>query len=223
MTSARGSKVTVATLDPGLLRRRRGKKFFDEYSKEYGDDDPNPYAIYGYEAGQLLAIDMLERADDPTDPASVIEAMFATAGSRLDPRHVLDRRERRHVADRLRRLQRRRTARWSSTRASRARPTTAPSNQGDREAGVESRHAALVRRHRSASASSGALAKVQRGSAARPDRAAAGDAGRIGDPRPRRRRQPHPARQQPRRRRLQRRDLGAGRASATRSSTGSSS
>ena len=69
-------KITVATLDPDSYGPE-GKKFFDEYSKEYGDDDPNPYAIYGYEAG-LLAIDMLERADDPTDPASVKEAMFDT-------------------------------------------------------------------------------------------------------------------------------------------------
>jgi len=69
-------KITVATLDPDSYGPE-GKKFFEEYSKEYGDDDPNPYALYGYEAG-LLAIDMLERADDPTDPASVNEAMFAT-------------------------------------------------------------------------------------------------------------------------------------------------
>ena len=69
-------KITVATLDPDSYGPE-GEKFFEEYSKEYGDDDPNPYALYGYEAG-LLAIDMLERADDPTDPASVNEAMFAT-------------------------------------------------------------------------------------------------------------------------------------------------
>jgi len=69
-------KITVATLDPDSYGPE-GKKFFDEYSQEYGDDDPNPYAIYGYEAG-LLAIDMLERASDPTDPASVKEAMFET-------------------------------------------------------------------------------------------------------------------------------------------------
>jgi len=69
-------KITVATLDPDSYGPE-GKKFFADYSKEYGDDNPNPYAIYGYEAGQL-AIDMLERADDPTDPASVNEAMFDT-------------------------------------------------------------------------------------------------------------------------------------------------
>jgi branched-chain amino acid transport system substrate-binding protein len=69
-------KITVATLDPDSYGSE-GQKFFDAYAEEYGDDDPNPYAIFGYEAG-LLAVDMLERAEDPTDPASVKEAMFAT-------------------------------------------------------------------------------------------------------------------------------------------------
>ena len=71
---AANTKVTVATLseeDYGA----EGAEFYDAYEAEYGKAEP--YAIYGYEAGQLI-LDVLERAEDPTDRASVIEAMFAT-------------------------------------------------------------------------------------------------------------------------------------------------
>ena len=71
---AANTKVTVATLseeDYGA----EGADFYDAYEAEYGKAEP--YAIYGYEAGQLI-LDVLERAEDPTDRASVIEAMFAT-------------------------------------------------------------------------------------------------------------------------------------------------
>ena len=71
---AANTKVTVATLseeDYGAA----GADFYDAYEAEYGKAEP--YAIYGYEAGQLI-LDVLERAEDPTDRASVIEAMFAT-------------------------------------------------------------------------------------------------------------------------------------------------
>jgi branched-chain amino acid transport system substrate-binding protein len=71
---AANTKVTVATLseeDYGA----EGAKFYDAYRAEYGKAEP--YAIYGYEAGQLI-LDVLERAEDPTDRASVIEALFAT-------------------------------------------------------------------------------------------------------------------------------------------------
>jgi branched-chain amino acid transport system substrate-binding protein len=71
---AANTKVTVATLseeDYGA----EGAEFYDAYQAEYGKAEP--YAIYGYEAGQLI-LDVLERAEDPTDRASVVEAMFAT-------------------------------------------------------------------------------------------------------------------------------------------------
>jgi branched-chain amino acid transport system substrate-binding protein len=71
---AANTKITVATLseeDYGA----EGAEFYDAYQAEYGQAEP--YAIYGYEAGQLI-LDVLERAEDPTDRASVIEAMFAT-------------------------------------------------------------------------------------------------------------------------------------------------
>ena len=71
---AANTKVTVATLSEKDYGEE-GAKFYADYEAEYGAAEP--YAIYGYEAGQLI-LDVLERAEDPTDRASVIEAMFAT-------------------------------------------------------------------------------------------------------------------------------------------------
>jgi len=69
--------VTVATLDPAEYGDE-GEQFFEDYAAEYGGGEPNPYAIYGYEAGSLM-LDILERAEDPTDRTSVREAMFETS------------------------------------------------------------------------------------------------------------------------------------------------
>jgi branched-chain amino acid transport system substrate-binding protein len=69
--------VTVATLDPAEYGEE-GEEFFTDYKAEYGDEEPNPYAIYGYEAANLM-LDVLERAEDPTDRTSVREAMFETS------------------------------------------------------------------------------------------------------------------------------------------------
>jgi branched-chain amino acid transport system substrate-binding protein len=70
------TKVTVATLDPEEYDEE-GQQFFEDYSEEYGEENPNPYSIYGYEAAKLM-LDVLERAEDPTDRTSVREAMFET-------------------------------------------------------------------------------------------------------------------------------------------------
>jgi branched-chain amino acid transport system substrate-binding protein len=71
---AANTKVTVATLSEKDYGPE-GAEFYEAYQQEYGKAEP--YAIYGYEAGQLI-LDVLERAEDPTDRASVIEALFAT-------------------------------------------------------------------------------------------------------------------------------------------------
>ncbi len=71
---AANTKVTVATLSEEEYGAE-GAKFYEDYEKEYGKAEP--YAIYGYETGQLI-LDVLERAEDPTDRASVIEALFET-------------------------------------------------------------------------------------------------------------------------------------------------
>jgi len=69
-------KVTVATLSPDEYSEE-GRQFFADYEAAYGDPDPNPYAIYGYEAASLI-LDVLDRADDPTDRASVLRTLFET-------------------------------------------------------------------------------------------------------------------------------------------------
>lgn len=71
---AANTKVTVATLSEKDYGPE-GAKFYKDYQAEYGRAEP--YAIYGYEAGQLI-LDVLDRAEDPTDRAAVIEALFAT-------------------------------------------------------------------------------------------------------------------------------------------------
>jgi branched-chain amino acid transport system substrate-binding protein len=68
------TKVTVATLSEKDYGKE-GAKFFKDYQAKYGD--AGPYAIYGYEAGKLI-LDVLNRADDPTDRASVLKALFDT-------------------------------------------------------------------------------------------------------------------------------------------------
>jgi branched-chain amino acid transport system substrate-binding protein len=72
------TKVTVATLSPEEYPAD-GQKFFDDFSAKYGEKNPDPYAIYGYEAMRLV-LDALERAEDPTDRQSVIDAVFDTKG-----------------------------------------------------------------------------------------------------------------------------------------------
>lgn len=69
-------KVTVATLSPDQYSDE-GRQFFADFEQEYGEPNPNPYAIYGYEAAALI-LDVLNRADDPTDRESVLQALFET-------------------------------------------------------------------------------------------------------------------------------------------------
>ena len=67
-------KCSVATLD--LTSYPGGQEFIEAFSAKYGDENPDPYAISGYEAMQL-ALDVIERAGS-TDKAAVLEALFAT-------------------------------------------------------------------------------------------------------------------------------------------------
>jgi branched-chain amino acid transport system substrate-binding protein len=70
------TKVTVATLSPDQYSDA-GRQFFADFEEEYADANPNPYAIYGYESARLI-LDVLSRADDPTDRESVRQALFET-------------------------------------------------------------------------------------------------------------------------------------------------
>ncbi len=70
------TKVTVATLSPDEYPPE-GREFFSEFEKKYGDANPDPYAIYGYEAMQLV-LDAVERSDGSRQ--GVIDALFETKG-----------------------------------------------------------------------------------------------------------------------------------------------
>ncbi|MGK2955926.1 MAG: branched-chain amino acid ABC transporter substrate-binding protein [Solirubrobacterales bacterium] len=71
---AANTKVTIPTLSEKDYGKA-GAKFYKDYEAEYGPAEP--FAIYGYEVGQLM-LDVLSRAEDPTDRQSVIDAMFDT-------------------------------------------------------------------------------------------------------------------------------------------------
>ena len=94
-------KVTVATLSPDQYPPE-GQDFFKQYTQKYGEKNPDPYAIYGYEA-MRLALDAIQRSGTGSKE-DIVKALFDTKDRSARARHVLDRRERRHDADRLRRL-----------------------------------------------------------------------------------------------------------------------
>jgi len=68
-------KVTVATLSPDQYPPE-GQEFFKSYTEKYGVENPDPYAIYGYEA-MKLAIDAIERSKTG-DKEDIKKALFAT-------------------------------------------------------------------------------------------------------------------------------------------------
>jgi branched-chain amino acid transport system substrate-binding protein len=72
-------KVTVATLAPDEYPPD-GRKFFEDFEAEYGEANPDPYAIYGYEAMSLVLDTCEELAAECTDRAAMIEGLFNTKG-----------------------------------------------------------------------------------------------------------------------------------------------
>jgi branched-chain amino acid transport system substrate-binding protein len=69
-------QCTVATLN--LASYPGGKKFLAAYNAAYHNAHPDPYAIYGYEAGSLF-VDTLKRLGNrATNKAAVLAALFAT-------------------------------------------------------------------------------------------------------------------------------------------------
>jgi branched-chain amino acid transport system substrate-binding protein len=72
-------KVTVATLAPDEYPPE-GQKFFDDYEAEYGEANPDPYAIYGYEAMSLVLDTCEKLGPDCTDKQAMIEGLFNTKG-----------------------------------------------------------------------------------------------------------------------------------------------
>jgi branched-chain amino acid transport system substrate-binding protein len=72
-------KVTVATLSPDEYPPE-GQKFFDDFKAEYGEDNPDPYAIYGYEAMRLVLDTCEQLAAECSDRQAMIDALFSTKG-----------------------------------------------------------------------------------------------------------------------------------------------
>jgi branched-chain amino acid transport system substrate-binding protein len=73
------TKVTVATLSPDEYPPD-GRKFFADFKKKYGEANPDPYAIYGYEAMKLVLDTCAELGSDCTDKQAMIDALFQTKG-----------------------------------------------------------------------------------------------------------------------------------------------
>jgi branched-chain amino acid transport system substrate-binding protein len=67
--------LTVATLSPDEYPPD-GQEFFDAFRTKYDEPNPNPYAIYGYEA-MRLALDAIERSGTG-DKSDVLAALFDT-------------------------------------------------------------------------------------------------------------------------------------------------
>jgi branched-chain amino acid transport system substrate-binding protein len=70
------TKVTVATLSPDEYPPE-GREFFSQFEQKYGDANPDPYAIYGYEAMQLT---LSAIAESDGSKQGVIDALFETKG-----------------------------------------------------------------------------------------------------------------------------------------------
>ena len=68
-------KVTVATLSPDEYPPE-GQEFFTQFEEKYGEPNPDPYSIYGYEA-MRLALDAIERSGTG-EKEDIIKALFET-------------------------------------------------------------------------------------------------------------------------------------------------
>ncbi len=72
-------KVSVATLSPDEYPPD-GQKFFSDFEAKYGEANPDPYAIYGYEAMRLVLDTCEQLGADCADKQSMIDALFQTKG-----------------------------------------------------------------------------------------------------------------------------------------------
>jgi len=68
-------KVTVATLSPSEYPPE-GQDFFKQFTQKYGEKNPDPYAIYGYEA-MRLALDAIQRSGTGSKE-DITKALFDT-------------------------------------------------------------------------------------------------------------------------------------------------
>jgi branched-chain amino acid transport system substrate-binding protein len=68
-------KCSVATLSVDEYPPE-GQEFFTQFSEKYGENNPDPYAIYGYEA-MRLALDAIERSGTG-NKEDIVTALFET-------------------------------------------------------------------------------------------------------------------------------------------------
>jgi len=68
-------KLTVATLSPDEYPQE-GQEFFEAFREKYDEPNPNPYAIYGYEA-MRLALDAIARSGTG-EKADILSALYET-------------------------------------------------------------------------------------------------------------------------------------------------
>jgi branched-chain amino acid transport system substrate-binding protein len=66
--------ITNPTLDPKLYPPS-AQEFFDTYNSKFGKE-PEPYAIYGYEAMKLALLAIQNAGDKGNDRQAVIDAFF---------------------------------------------------------------------------------------------------------------------------------------------------
>ena len=76
---AKNVQVSVATLSPDEYPPE-GRKFFSDFEAKYGEKNPDPYAIYGYEAMKLVLDTCKELGADCSDKQAMIDALFQTKG-----------------------------------------------------------------------------------------------------------------------------------------------
>ena len=77
---ANRTTITVATLSKEEYERRRipARVFFDAYEKRFGDPNPDPYAIFGYETMSVI-LEAIERAGSKgNDRDEVLKQILAT-------------------------------------------------------------------------------------------------------------------------------------------------
>jgi branched-chain amino acid transport system substrate-binding protein len=74
---AKRTRITI----PGVAPEEyppAGKKFLEDYTKKYGEKNPDRYAVYGYESMSVL-LDAIKRAGgDGGDRAAVVKALLGT-------------------------------------------------------------------------------------------------------------------------------------------------
>jgi branched-chain amino acid transport system substrate-binding protein len=76
---AKQTKLTVAALAPDQYPPE-GRQFFAAFEREYSEPNPDPYAIYGFEAMDLILDTCDELADRCSDREAMIEALRSTRG-----------------------------------------------------------------------------------------------------------------------------------------------